>query len=136
MDSYTRKLLDEAYALDDAYRAKHEQPEAKQAKPQREMIYKTCEKQSMPQHVRDLEPEVQARWDAWADAKMERRLETYTDVIGEECGLIEKRLREEIKKLAEEVGQLRAEITVLQGIRRGEIASFKFNSGKADDDAA
>jgi hypothetical protein len=65
--------------------------------------------------------------------KFEIYSEAALDGIGEAFSLFRaeerKLVAEEIQKLREEIGQLRAEMTLATGIQRGEIAQLK---GKAD----
>ena len=74
-----------------------------------------------------FDAETQRRFDEWCDARIHARLAEFADIIGEESGAA---LKAEIAKLQTEIGQLRADIAILQSIIRGEVASIK--QGKAD----
>ena len=66
------------------------------------LIYKTYEQ---PTNVVDSEGE--ARWAAWIDDRIQSKLETIAEIVGEECGLIERRLREKITALRTDIEVLR-----------------------------
>jgi hypothetical protein len=134
MNSYTRKLLDEAFALDDEMREKCARWDAKraereQAQARTQTIYKTTYEPPPAQQQQTsstMTPEQQKPWDEWLNSRVMHILDTVVEVIGEEVGAEHKQLREEI-------AGLRADVAILQGIIKGEVAQLK--SGKASDAA-
>ena len=95
------------------------------------VIYKTYETPPpRQQQINDLDPAVQARWDAWFAKSFGQHAEEFAGVLGDETGKMtreERRLMREyvdgeLHKLREEIGGLRAELTTLQAIMKGEVA--------------
>jgi hypothetical protein len=71
-----------------------------------------------------------AEWDRWADDKISAALEKFADFLGEFVGETQK---EERKRVDEQLGELRAELTTLRSIVKGEVAPL---IRKVADDAA
>ena len=134
MDIDIRAELEKAFALDDAARASYEEwqrcHEARacnddgQPEPQPRIIRKTYQPPPETQ-VTTMDAATQARWDEWADAKIQRGIEVVARVIGEE---VYKLLEEQ----RAEIGALRADLTLLQSITRGDVKQLK---GKTSDAA-
>src|SRR5262245_50385933 len=105
MDLQTRQLLDEAIALDDKARADYACWEAKQAERERA--------QQAPLVYKVYEPKVAAQpiVDAVDKAELQRRLENFAALIGEEVG---KTQTEIVRKLREEIANLRADVESLR----------------------
>ena len=65
-----------------------------------------------------MTPEQQAPWEQWADARIhsavQKGLEQLADIIGGECGMMEKRLVSEIEKLRTELGEVRAGLEIMR----------------------
>ena len=107
MNSYTRKLLDEAFALDDEMREKCARWDAKraereQAQARTQTIYKTTYEPPPAQQQQTsstMTPEQQKPWDEWLNSRVMHILDTVVEVIGEEVGAEHKQLREEIAGL-------------------------------------
>ena len=68
-----------------------------------------------------MDAETQKGWDRWVRAHIQRESEVLIDATVEYVVSREKLLRDEIAKLAEEVGQLRAELAVLRSIDRADV---------------
>jgi hypothetical protein len=109
MDLHTRKLLDEAIALDDQARLEYACWEAKQAERKRaqaQLVYEVHEPKVAAQQ-QGTAPMVDAVDAAWVQA----RLDDFAGVIGAEVG---KTQTEIVRKLREEIAGLRAEIDHLR----------------------
>jgi hypothetical protein len=119
--------LDAAEADELIERNAERQRDAERQRPVVRKIY-----ESPPMQQNRMDSTTDADWQRWADGKIAAALERYdeemTEAIGEALGEIRKRLRTEF---AAELGQLRADVEVLRGIVKGEIASIK-DKGKAD----
>lgn len=102
-----------------------------------ELVYKTYEPQSVQQQeqIADLSPAVQKHWDDWADARIAKFMhDVVMDATAEFVSeYVFQRLKEETTKLrnefAEQLGQLRADMSIQVGVAKGEITQIK---GKAD----
>lgn len=94
------------------------------------VIRKTFDPDEQRQH-----PQQQAQgwegWENWLQARLKNFGEAVADVIGEEVGVTERKLRAEIAKLREEIGALRGEMNVVNSISRGEIVTLKKSSDAA-----
>jgi hypothetical protein len=107
----TRRLLTEAFALDDEARKQCATADA------RPTIYKTFETPTASgPAVATMSAEQQARWDSW----LRSHLYQYFDTVGVDfvTAVIEderKRTTREIKKLRAELAKLRAEIVLMRG---------------------
>lgn len=66
-----------------------------------------------------MDPEQQRRWDEWADARAEKMMrDVFIDAIAEFTTTYVQR---ENTKLREEIGQLRADLTLARAVMKGEI---------------
>ena len=139
MDEYTRQMLEDVFALDDATTRQCEQWEATraQSKPevkQRELVYKILERPTpQQQSATMMDAATEARWNEWAQAHVQRALaaqplfsKAQVAAIGQAISMLRKEMRDEF---AAEIASLRADMMVQAGIARGEIAQIK---GKAD----
>jgi chemotaxis regulatin CheY-phosphate phosphatase CheZ len=130
VDEFLRRELAAASAIDDAARSSYERWKATQAKPQREMVFKTFEPKPQPrqqQSVTTMDAETQKKWDEWCDARIEKMMhELFMEAIAR---FVADYVRDRDSKLSVEIGQLYAELNLMTGIQRGEIAQIE---GKAD----
>jgi BMFP domain-containing protein YqiC len=132
MDWYTQRLLSEAIATDDAYRAKYAQPE-RQAEPQRELVFKTHITPAQPAQQQQpgafKTPEQSKPWNDWARAHVDDLRKEVYEVIDEFDKVVAeefKKVADAIKKLREETVQLRERIVKVEAtneILRGFITS-------------
>ena len=88
-----------------------------------------------------MSPEVQKRWDKWADGRilksfdefLDEFVETYTKFIGKEVSAMvddeRKKMREhvakELQKLREEISGLRIDTVVGRSVLRGELNELR-----------
>jgi hypothetical protein len=115
MDDEITRLLEEARALDEIANAGSDElldRVRRRNAPPRELVYKTHE----PQPVQQQDVPTELATKDWV-------IDGILPIIGEE-------IAEGDDKLREEIAALRADIAILQGIVRGEVASIK--QGKAD----
>ena len=126
MDSELRDEIKRVYALDDAARADYEDWQRRQeAKAQSRIIRKTYQTPPQPQRTVAMDDALEQRMRAFTMTA----LEDVCDMLGEEVG---KTQTEIVKKLREEIAELRADLTLLQSIVRGEVKQLK---GKTSDAA-
>jgi hypothetical protein len=107
-----------------------------------DVVYKTIEQpaQARPvtstQQINDLDPAVQARWDAWFDARFkERLLDALDEEIGEEFVHFDEG-HEALEKIRADIATLRAEFTTLQAVVKGDVAPLPLVRRVTRDDAA
>ena len=126
MDSDLRAELKEVFARDDALRADYEDWQRRQeAKAQSRIIRKTYQTPPQPQRTVAMDDALEQRMRAFTMTA----LGDVCDMLGEEVG---KTQTEIVKKLREEIAELRADLTLLQSIVRGEVKQLK---GKISDAA-
>ena len=125
MDSELRAELKEVFARDDALRAEHEEWQGRQeAKAESRIIRKTYQTPPQPQRAAAMDDALEQRMRAFTVSMVEG----LADLAGETTGMLER----EIKKQREEIVALRADLTLLQSIVRGEVRQLK---GKMSDAA-
>ena len=129
MDHYTRKLLDEACALDDEARAEHARWEADWAERNRarqrlEEIEEPEEKPPQPRRVAAMDEQLEQR--------MRDHIASVTDMLAREAVLSDDILADKVKTFADrlkrEVQELREEITAL----KSELESLRHKVAKPD----
>jgi hypothetical protein len=100
------------------------------------IVYKTYETPPpRQQRINDLDPEVQARWDAWRDDGIERYFDAVAKEIGDEFVHFDD-CDKALKQIRADIAALRAELTTLQAVQRGEVASLPLVRRVTRDDAA
>ena len=57
-----------------------------------------------------LDAETQARWDTWCDARIHKIVDVVVRIVGEETGLQDRKLRNQITKLRAELAILRTDV--------------------------
>ena len=125
MDDDLRAEIKRVYALDDAARAEYEDWQQRQeAKAQPCIIHKTY--QTPPQSQRT------AAMDDGLEERMRAFAVEITGALADEAGETTGRLEREINKQREEIAALRADVTLLQSIIRGDVKQLK---GKISDAA-
>jgi hypothetical protein len=77
-----------------------------------------------------MDAATQAGWDRWVKDHIAIALDDHRKLMIEAIGqamseYVHKRLTDETTKLREEIGSLRAELTLATGIQRGAVAELK-----------
>jgi hypothetical protein len=134
MDEYTAALLKEAFDLNDLACEQYERLEKRTGQaaqtPTPRLIHKTYEgPQPVQPQSADLDPVTQARWDAWLDARVRRATDMLADIMGEETGRLEQRLRAEL-------ATLQAEVSILKGRLEGNVTPITSPTKGKSSDAA
>jgi hypothetical protein len=149
MDDDTRRMLAEAYALDDEVKREHErwqrdyqrrlQQLKQRSAPDELVVYKTHYPPARQQHstTTTMDPATSDAWNRWMSdyvrAHVEHRLKKYSedlvDAVGEAMSTyVHERLSAETTKLREEfnreLGSLRADMTIDRAIKRGEVSQL------------
>ncbi len=95
--------------------------------------WRACRLEAKARHAESNESERQRERD-WVLDQIGNGLNTLAEIIGGETGDIERKLRNEIETLREQVGALTAQVSVLQGIiKASNVAPMR---GKNHDAAA
>ena len=131
--SDVREELKRAFVLDDEAKASFERHERQRAERSdgSALVYKTFgprpkQQQSSP----TMGVLTQAGWDHWVKSHIAIAIEDHRNqmiaVVGQAMyEYVHQRLADEVAKLREEIGSLRAELTLATGIQRGEVAALK-----------
>ena len=61
-----------------------------------------------------MDAATQRQWEAWANALIQSKLESFAEILGQEVGLLEKRFNVELERLDDRVAALEAEIEILR----------------------
>ena len=80
-------------------------------------MYETNEQAAAPQ----MDAVTQARWDAWANALVQTKMEAMAEILGGEIGLIEKRFNAKLKALEDKVAELSAQVEQLENLRNDNV---------------
>jgi hypothetical protein len=146
MDPWLRKTLQDAFAADDAARELYERDLAEpveRATSRHGIVYKTYINE--PRHESEHEPhsetpahrtmsqEASRPWNEWLHHEVDKRLqkfaEEFASLIGEESGKFAREERKRYEKmlgeLRDEIGLLRAEITLLHAHKTPADVSLK-----------
>ena len=83
-------------------------------------MYETNEQAEAPQ----MDRATQARWDAWANALVQAKMEAMAEVIGAEVGQMEKRFNEKLKVLEDKVAVLSAQVEQLENLRSYNVTQL------------
>lgn len=129
MEDDLRAELKEVFARDDALRADYEDwQRRKEAKAQPRIICKTYQTPPRPQRTAVMDDGLEERMRAFTMSAMDG----LADIIGEETGKIDAQLLAKIETLQADLAALRADLTMLQSIVRGDVRQLK---GKMSDAA-
>ena len=135
MDERARAILESAFATveridaqqtDWAAGREHRQayapPQQRQPSRRRRTVDNTTEHEqaAAPQ----MDRATQARWDAWANALVQAKMEAMAEVIGAEVGQMEKRFNEKLKVLEDKVAVLSAQVVQLENLRNYNVTQL------------
>lgn len=153
MDNFLREELERAFALDDEVKRDHErwqrdyerrrqQQPVKQRSAPDELVYKThwpTEQELVrpqPQQTAQMDQRTADEWNRWLSDYVERAIKQYDkqlsesllDAIGEAFSIeradMRKHISEQVRQLREELGALRADLTIDRAIKRGEVSQL------------
>jgi hypothetical protein len=99
-------------AMRDPYEVEAEEADAllTRTNTNRGLVFKTKEAAIVEQPARataTMDEATQAAWNAWCDSRIQRRLESFAEIMGDECARM---LRIERNKLRKQIAELRREL--------------------------
>ena len=132
MDERARAILESAFATVDRIDAQqadwaagreYAPPQQRQPSRRRRTVDNTTEHEqaAAPQ----MDRATQARWDAWANALVQAKMEAMAEVIGAEVGQMEKRFNEKLKVLEDKVAVLSAQVEQLENLRSYNVMPLR-----------
>ena len=132
MDERARAILESAFATVDRIDAQqadwaagreYAPPQQRQPSRRRRTVDNTTEHEqaAAPQ----MDRATQARWDAWANALVQAKMEAMAEVIGAEVGQMEKRFNEKLKVLEDKVAELSAQVEQLENLRNYNVMPLR-----------
>ena len=132
MDERARAILESAFATVDridaqqadwAAEREYAPPQQRQPSRRRRTVDNTTEHEqaAAPQ----MDRATQARWDAWANALVQAKMEAMAEVIGAEVGQMEKRFNEKLKVLEDKVAVLSAQVEQLENLRNYNVMPLR-----------
>jgi hypothetical protein len=134
MHNDTREMLEVAFALDDQARLEFEVSQRQQAVKRRNdpdrLVYKTYES-ARPQQQQEnarMDDATAAKWNAWADDRVQRQLQPAMDGAADAMGQMLQALE---KKLRDEITNLRLELDLVRAIANGTVTTLKGDRGAA-----
>lgn len=139
MDERTRELLERSFetvaridAQQETWEAERQQREAyepqtyikRQPKVRRRTVYNATEYEQAAAAASQMDRETEARWNAWANALVQTKLEAFAEVLGAEVGQLEKRFNEKLKLLEDKVAALTAQLEQLENLRSYNVTQL------------
>ncbi len=117
-----REMIEHAFAVDDLARADYERWQWSRSQRQNEeLVYKTFAPQQQPQPSRTMDAETRATWNQWCDTRIRAYVEGVVELLGEECGIENRKLRDEIAELRSDLEVLRSgNVTTM--VRQRDVA--------------